>query len=146
MARPPEQDLDFLPPRAAALLRVGHKKSYLAQKIIFLFFVVFIIWAHFSELHEVTKGTGRIVSSTHIQSISNLEGGIIKEILVHEDQTVAQGQVLVRLDTTISQAKFSQDIENYYRILATSERLMTLILPRKILKSKNKNYPKQMQN
>lgn len=127
MAKPPEHDLDFLPPRAAALLRVGHKKSYLAQKIIFLFFVVFLLWAHFSELHEVTKGTGRIVSSTHIQSISNLEGGIVKEILVREDQAVAQGQILARLDTTISQAKFSQDIENYYRFLATSERLRAQI-------------------
>lgn len=127
MAKPPEQDLDFLPPRAAALLRVGHKKSYLAQKIIFLFFIIFIVWANLSELHEVTKGTGRIVSSTHIQTISNLEGGIVKEILVREDQTVAQGQILVRLDTTISQAKYSQDIENYYRFLATSERLRAQI-------------------
>jgi len=129
MAKPPddELDLDFLPPRAAALLRVGHKKSYLAQKIILIFFIVFMVWAHFAELHEVTKGTGRIISSSHIQTISNLEGGIVKEILVKEDQVVTQGEVLVRLDPTITQAKFSQDAENYYRFLATSERLRAQI-------------------
>lgn len=122
-----ELDLDFLPPRAAAFLRVGHKKTYLAQKMIFLFFIFFMVWAYFSELHEVTKGTGKIVSSTHIQTINNLEGGIVKEILVHDGQIVAPGQVLVRLDTTISQAKYTQDLENYYRFLATAERLRTQI-------------------
>lgn len=129
MAKPSDDeiDLDFLPPRAAALLRVGHKKSYLTQKIILLFFILFLIWAHFSELHEVTKGTGKIISSAHIQTISNLEGGIIKEILVKDDQVVNQGQVLLRLDPTITQAKFSQDIENYYRFLGSSERLKAQI-------------------
>ncbi len=124
---PDEQDLDFLPPRAAALFRVGNKKGYLAQKIILLFFIIFIVWAYFSELHEVTKGTGKIISSTHLQTINNLEGGIIKEILVRDDQVVQQGQVLVRLDTTIAQAKYYQDLENYYRFLATVERLRAQI-------------------
>jgi adhesin transport system membrane fusion protein len=129
MANPPDHDfdLDFLPPRAAALLRVGHKKSYLTQKLILLFFSFFVIWAYFSELHEVTKGTGRIISSSHIQTINNLEGGIVKEILVKDDQVVAQGQVLVRLDTTIPQAKYTQDYENYNRFLATAERLRAQI-------------------
>jgi adhesin transport system membrane fusion protein len=131
MARPPDhdqdQDLDFLPPRAAALLRVGHKKSYLAQKIILMFFVSFMVWAHFAELHEVTKGTGKIISSTHIQTINNLEGGIVKEILVRDDQIVMQNQVLVRLDPTITEAKYAQDVENYYRFLATTERLRAQI-------------------
>jgi adhesin transport system membrane fusion protein len=122
-----ELDLDFLPPRAAALLRVGHKKTYLAQKTIFLFFIFFMVWAYFSELHEVTKGTGRIISSTHLQTLNNLEGGIVKEILVHDDQIVSQGQVLVRLDTTIPQSKYSQDLENFYRFLATAERLQAQI-------------------
>ena len=31
---PDEQDLEYLPPRAAALFRVGNKKTYLAQKFI----------------------------------------------------------------------------------------------------------------
>ncbi|MCE3231671.1 MAG: type secretion rane fusion protein HlyD family [Alphaproteobacteria bacterium] len=128
MAKPPDNlDLDFLPPRAAALLRVGHKKTYLAQKIIFLFFVFFMVWAYFSELHEVTKGTGKIISSTHLQTINNLEGGIVKEILVKDGQVVSQGQILVRLDTTISQSRYMQDLENFYRFLATSERLRAQI-------------------
>jgi membrane fusion protein, adhesin transport system len=124
---PDERDLEFLPPRAAALFRVGNKKTYLAQKIILLFFLFFIVWAYFSELHEVTKASGKIISSSHIQTINNLEGGIVREILVREDQVVQQGQILVRLDTTIAKAKYYQDLENYYRFLATVERLRAQI-------------------
>ncbi|MGV8948389.1 MAG: HlyD family type I secretion periplasmic adaptor subunit [Candidatus Paracaedibacter sp.] len=124
---PDERDLEFLPPRAAALFRVGNKKTYLAQKIILLFFLFFVVWAYFSELHEVTKASGKIISSSHIQTINNLEGGIIKEILVREDQVVQQGQILIRLDTTIAKAKYYQDLENYYRFLASVERLRAQI-------------------
>jgi len=127
MLKTPEPDLDFLPPRVAAVFRVGHKKTYLAQKMIFLFFAAFMAWAYFAELHEITKGTGRIISSAHIQTLNNLEGGIIKEILVRDDQVVTQGEVLVKLDKTISQAKFLQDLENYYRLLASAERLRVQI-------------------
>ena len=131
MSQDTEHDLDFLSPRDAALKRVGSRKSYLAQKIILLFFIAFIVWALFSDLHEVTKGTGKVTSSTHLQTISNLEGGIVKEILVRDDQIVSEGQVLLRLDKTISQAKLTQDLENYYRLLATSERLRAQITNRR---------------
>lgn len=118
-----DPNLDFLPPRVAALLRVGHKKTYLAQKIIFLFFTACIIWASFAELQQITKGIGKVKTSTHLQTINNFEGGIVKEILVHNDQAVSQGQVLLRLDTTISESKYRQDSENFYRLLAEAERL-----------------------
>ena len=124
---PPEIDLDFLPPRAAALLRVGHKKTYLAQKAIFIFVVSFMAWAYFAQLHEVTKGSGKIISSSRIQTINNLEGGIIREVLVQDGQIVARGQVLVQLDTTISQAKYAQDLENYFRFLAAAQRLQAQV-------------------
>lgn len=125
--RPPDLDLEFLPPRAAALLRVGNKKTYLVQKAIGIFFILFIFWAHYFQLHETTKGTGKVVAFSRTQTINNLEGGIIKEILVHDDEIVEPGQVLVRLDRTISEAKYLQDLENFFRFLAASERLQAQI-------------------
>jgi adhesin transport system membrane fusion protein len=120
-------DLDFLPPREAALRRVGHKKTYLAQKAIFVFIVSFLVWAYFSQLHEITKGTGKIISSSRIQTINNLEGGIMREILVRDNEIVGKGQVLVRLDTTLSKSKYIQDMENYFRYTASVERLQAQI-------------------
>jgi len=40
-------------------------------------FFAFIIWANFATLDEVTRGDGKIIPSSQVQIIQNLEGGII---------------------------------------------------------------------
>ena len=46
-----------------------------------IFWVIIFVWASYATLEEVTKTVGRVVASSKIQVIQNLEGGIIKEIL-----------------------------------------------------------------
>ncbi|MEZ5758576.1 MAG: HlyD family type I secretion periplasmic adaptor subunit [Emcibacteraceae bacterium] len=91
---------------------------------IFGFFVLFILWASFAELDEVTKAPGRIVPSKQIQVIQNLEGGIIKEILVSQGDEVKAGDVLVRLDRTQFDADFNRNEEEYLSLEAKIARLM----------------------
>lgn len=64
------------------------------------FFVVFIAWAALTKLDRSVKGLGRIIPSAQLQIISNLEGGIVEEILVQPGQEVKQGDELLRLDQT----------------------------------------------
>ncbi len=66
----------------------------------FLFFIVFLTWAYFATLDEVTVGAGKVIPSSKIQTIQNLEGGIVKNILVKEGQTVKKNQILMVLDDT----------------------------------------------
>lgn len=60
--------------------------------------VVGIIWASFSEIDEVTTGTGKVIPSSKIQVIQHLEGGIVEKILVREGQIVKKGQILMEID------------------------------------------------
>lgn len=62
--------------------------------------VVFLIWAKFAVLEEVTVAEGTVIPLTPIQVISNMEGGIIKSLPVHENDIVEKGQLLVQLDPT----------------------------------------------
>src|SRR5206468_999523 len=48
------------------------------------------------------RGQGRVVASSHMQVVSNLEGGIINQIMVKTGQQVTKGQELIRLDRTQS--------------------------------------------
>ena len=77
------------------------------------FFVLFILWASLSELDEVTRASGRIVPSKQIQIIQNLEGGIVKEILVRQGDKVKAGDVLVKLDRTQFDAEFNRNEEEF---------------------------------
>lgn len=90
---------------------------------IFGFFLVFIIWASVAELDEVTRASGRVVPSKQIQIIQNLEGGIVKEILVKQGDTVKAGDVLVRLDRTQFDAEFNRNEEEYFSLEAMIIRL-----------------------
>jgi len=65
-----------------------------------LFFVLFFVWASVSELEEVTRGNGKVIASSKVQVIQNLEGGIIKDIFVKTGQQVQSGQSLIKLVDT----------------------------------------------
>lgn len=64
------------------------------------FFVIGLLWASLAEIDEVTRGEGRIVTSSQTQYIQNLEGGIVAQILVREGELVQKDQVLFRIDPT----------------------------------------------
>ena len=57
-------------------------KPDLILYVILLFFISFFIWASKAELEEVTRGNGKIIASSKLQVIQNLEGGIINDIAV----------------------------------------------------------------
>ncbi|HEX8571751.1 MAG TPA: HlyD family type I secretion periplasmic adaptor subunit [Allosphingosinicella sp.] len=69
------------------------------------FFVVFIAWAALTELDRTVRGQGRVIASSQLQIVSNLEGGVVEAINVRTGQQVQAGQELVRLDRTASGAE-----------------------------------------
>jgi adhesin transport system membrane fusion protein len=81
--------------------------------IIILFFVSALIWAYFSEVEELTKGTGKVIPSRQVQVVQNLEGGILDEILVREGDIVDKGQLLLRIDDTRFSAPFRESRVKY---------------------------------
>lgn len=69
------------------------------------FFALFVIWASVVKLDRTIHAAGRVVPSSRLQVVTNLEGGIVAAILVHTGDIVRQGQALIRLDQTQSGAE-----------------------------------------
>lgn len=74
--------------------------SNLLLWLILGFVAIFILWASLVELDRTVHAPGRVVPSSRLQVLSNLEGGIVSEILVRAGDVVRRGQALVRLDRT----------------------------------------------
>jgi adhesin transport system membrane fusion protein len=55
------------------------------------FFVIFIIWASLAELDRTVRGLGRVIASSQLQTVSNLEGGVVEAIFVRTGQQVKAG-------------------------------------------------------
>jgi adhesin transport system membrane fusion protein len=69
------------------------------------FFVIFVIWASLTELDRTIRGQGRVIASSQLQVVSNLEGGVVEAIEVKTGQQVKAGQELIQLDRTQSGAE-----------------------------------------
>lgn len=57
-----------------------------------------IAWASWAKVEVVARATGVVVPSGRARNVESLEGGIVREILISEGDTVEAGQVLIRID------------------------------------------------
>lgn len=88
--------------------------------------VVFLIWAYFAQVEELTRGEGRVIPSKQVQVIQSLDGGIVAEILVKEGQAVSVGAPLIRIDETRAISSFRENQSQYFALLAKQARLKAL--------------------
>ena len=79
------------------MLRVG-------VGVIAFTFVVLGGWSAVARLDSAVVADGAIAIESNRKTIQHLEGGIVREILVRDGDTVRQGDTLVRLDPTRNEA------------------------------------------
>ena len=66
--------------------------------VIVLFLGGFALWAAFAPLGAAVQAQGDITFDTKRKTVQHLEGGIVKQILVREGDTVKAGQTLIILE------------------------------------------------
>lgn len=64
-----------------------------------------IIWANIATIEEAVSATGKLEASGATKEVQAPSGGVVKEILVEDGQTVKAGQPLLSLDNTTSLAQ-----------------------------------------
>lgn len=117
------EDADFMPAVHAATRSGARPSAYFLLFFIALFFVVFLSWARVATLDEVTRGEGKVIPSSQIQVVQNLEGGIIAGISVREGDVVDKDQILIRIDQTQAAAGYRESRARYLSLRAAVARL-----------------------
>lgn len=100
------EDMDFIRDAEAAVNDAPSNKSSIFLFTCLALFCTFLIWSYFAEIDEVTRGQGQVIPSSKTQVVQSLEGGIVKELMIREGNTVKKGQILLRIDDT----GFSSDL------------------------------------
>lgn len=85
---------------SADLLAMPSRKASVLMLTLVALVAVFILWAILASVQEVTTGRGRVTPASKIQVVQNLEGGIVREVLVREGAFVREGDILLRIDPT----------------------------------------------
>jgi len=83
----------------------------------------FGLWAVMAPLDGAVVATGSFVATGQNKQVQHLEGGIIRDMLVHEGDLVEAGQTIVRLDETAAKAKLRRLVLREYRLLTAQARL-----------------------
>lgn len=123
MHKPSAEEMAFLND-LKILAKQGPKVSANLLLIsIFMFFFGAVFWASQAELDSVTRGMGKVIPTSQVKIVQNLEGGILAEILVKEGDLVKNNQVLLRLDDTTLSSKLKENRSEFYSLSAQISRL-----------------------
>lgn len=107
----------------ATATRTARRFAFYMFGVIGLFLVIFSLWASYATLDEITRGDGKVIPTGQNKVVQHLEGGIVAAILVREGDTVKTGQILLRIDNTISKASVGEKRAKYYALMARAARL-----------------------
>ena len=90
-------------------------------------FVLVLLWSAVASVDTVTRGLGKVIPSRQVQIIGSQDGGVVQEILVAEGDVVAEGEVLLRLDPTRSEASLGENQAEVRGLEIRASRLNALV-------------------
>lgn len=73
-----------------------------------LFSLLFLVWSSQAELEQVTRAPGKVIALSRTQSVQAPDGGVVREILAREGESVTRNQLLVRLDDAKARAALTE--------------------------------------
>ncbi len=114
---------EFAADLKAAAARGPRKAATLLLVAMAAFVVVAIVWAGRASVDEVAVGAGRVIPTSQVQVVQNLEGGILSALMIVEGDVVEAGQVLLRIDDTTFASSFRENRARYFGFLASVARL-----------------------
>ncbi len=77
-----------------------------------------LIWAACTQLDQTVVATGKLEPKSEVKEIKAPTGGVVREILVHDGESVKKDQVLITFDPTVPQA----ELESETKLLASLSR------------------------
>lgn len=117
------EDVDLLSDSNASLFQGAPRYGSLITLGFLAFIVAFFIWAYFAEIDEITVGEGKVIPSSQVQVIQNLEGGIVSEIPVKVGDLVHKDQIIMKLDPTRFTSSLGETEAKHDALLAKVARL-----------------------
>lgn len=94
----PVNDADYLQGAGRVLLHGPRRVTRWAFWLALVFWIVALAWAALAQIDEYAVAEGKVIPSSRVQVVQNMEGGIVAEVLVKTGDRVAKDQPLLRLD------------------------------------------------
>ena len=119
----PRSETEFLP---AALEIIETPASPIGRTIagtLIAFFLIALVWASFGSVDIISTAQGKIVPTGRVKVIQPFETGVVHAIHVQDGQQVKAGDVLIEIDSTISEAERDRLQKEYMTAALDAARL-----------------------
>jgi len=123
MSRILKDEKEYISYLSDVMLEKNPKHSRILLWIIFATVVWFIVWAYYAKIDEITRGEGKVIPSSHVKVIQNLEGGILLDIYVKEGDTVRKGDKLLKISDVGFFSKYKESEISLNALKAKAQRL-----------------------
>src|SRR6476620_3760661 len=124
--------------------RAIRKLNLIGLAILALLFGGFGVWAATSELAGAVIAPGTIVVESNVKKVQHPTGGVVGEILVKEGSEVEEGQVVLRLDDTVTKStlgvvrsQLDEFMAREARLLAERDDASTVVFPTQLMSRGN---------
>ena len=114
---------DVIDPKAAGLDIDDRRYARLGWWIVIVGVLGFGAWAGLAPLDSGVPAPGTVMVSGNRQTVQNLVGGVVAEILVRDGSQVSRGDVVLRLDPTRARSEAEALRTQYLSGLALQSRL-----------------------
>ena len=96
--------------------------------VVLLLIIIAILWANWTELDNVTRGEGKIVSATQNQIVQASEQGVIKNRFTEEGQIVDLDTLLFEIDPIEAKTSYEQALQRLSSLKIQEIRLSAEVL------------------
>jgi HlyD family secretion protein/adhesin transport system membrane fusion protein len=88
---------------------------------------IFFLWAALTPVKELARTEGQVLPAGYSQVVQHLEGGLVRDILVHEGDFVQKDQLLMQLDGAGLEEDYHEQQALVESLSLQSERLQALL-------------------
>ncbi len=100
--------------------------------IIIILIIALLVWANYTELDNVTRGSGRVISSSENQTVQASDSGVIQARYVEKGQIVNQSDLLFEIDPIESKTELGRAMQKLASLRIQSVRLFAEISNEKL--------------
>ena len=106
-------------------LRIGRPSvvSFLLLNAILVTIGILVVWSAFSYVDEVTHAEGRIIPSSRMQIVQNMEGGIVRSINVKQGDVVEKDDVVLQMESVQYSSELDSKKQQVMSLMAKQARL-----------------------
>jgi len=119
----PDPETEFLPAALEVIETPASPAGRVIAGSLIAFFVIALLWACIGSVDIIATASGRIVPTGRSKLIQPFETGVVHAIHVQDGQQVKAGDVLIEIDSTISEAERDRLQKEYMTAALDAARL-----------------------